>query len=210
MDNHVHLLINEGIDKISRIMKRINVSYAYYFNKKYGRIGHLYQDRFRSEAIEDDGYLLAAVRYVHNNPVKVGIVSHPSDYKWSSYGLYTNAGINESCTVNVDFILEMFSSDRNKAMELFKEYSVQESDDSFIEYQSERKTDKTIQNEQEASLVISDYLRENSLYLDDLKKPINAKLRCDLIVKLKSNSSLSVRQIAKIVDLNRNIVQRAM
>ena len=54
MDNHVHLIIREGTDTISRIMKRINTGYAYYFNKKYKRVGHVFQDRFKSEAIESE------------------------------------------------------------------------------------------------------------------------------------------------------------
>lgn len=208
MDNHVHLLVNEGNDEISRIMKRINVSYAYYFNKKYGRIGHLFQDRFKSESIEDDYYLLAAVRYVHNNPVKAGIASHPSKYKWSSYGLYiNNAETKESFPVNIDFILSMFSNEKNKAMELFGEYSRQESDDGFIEYQA-GKTDKPIQSENEVRLIISESLKENSLSVEDIKKPINAKLRRNLIIQLKSSTSLSVRQIANILGVDRNIVQR--
>ena len=86
MENHVHFIIFEGSDDLSRIMKRINTSYAYYFNKKYQRVGHVFQDRFRSEAIEKENYLLAALRYIHNNPVKAGIVSHPSQYQWSSCG----------------------------------------------------------------------------------------------------------------------------
>lgn len=90
MDNHVHLLMSEGTEEISKIMKRINVSYAYYFNQKYGRIGHLFQDRFKSEGIEDDTYLLAATRYIHNNPVRANIVKHAGEYKWSSYGIYIN------------------------------------------------------------------------------------------------------------------------
>jgi putative transposase len=66
----VHLLINEGNEEIARIMKRINISDAYYFNKKYKRVGHLVQDRFKNEAIESEQYLLPAARYIHNNPVK--------------------------------------------------------------------------------------------------------------------------------------------
>ncbi len=70
-------------------MKRINISYVYYFNKKYDRIGHLFQDRFKSEGIENDAYLLSAVRYIHNNPVKAGKVQSIEEYKWSSlYYLY--------------------------------------------------------------------------------------------------------------------------
>lgn len=49
MDNHIHLMISEGSEDISRVMKRITVSYVYYFNKKYKRVGHLFQDRFKSE-----------------------------------------------------------------------------------------------------------------------------------------------------------------
>ncbi len=75
MDNHVHLMISEGVDDIARVMKRITVSYVYYFNKKYKRIGHLFQDRFRSEVVEDDNYVLSLARYIHQNPVKAGIVN---------------------------------------------------------------------------------------------------------------------------------------
>jgi REP element-mobilizing transposase RayT len=73
MDNHIHLVIKEGKDPIARIMKRIGTSYVYYFNKKYRRTGHVFQDRFRSENVKDDSYLLSVIRYVHQNPIKPGI-----------------------------------------------------------------------------------------------------------------------------------------
>lgn len=57
MDNHVHLILQEGAEGIANIMKRINISYVYYFNKKHKKVGHLFQDRFRSEKIEDDRYI---------------------------------------------------------------------------------------------------------------------------------------------------------
>jgi putative transposase len=139
MDNHVHLLINEGNDEISRIMKRINVSYAYYFNKKYGRIGHLFQDRFKSEVIEDETYLLAVVRYIHNNPVEAGKVGQVRDYNWSSFDLYINQNSDKADVIEKDLILEMFSQDRSRAVELFLEYSKQENEDSFIDVKEEMK-----------------------------------------------------------------------
>ena len=74
MSNHVHLLINEKDSSIGDIMKCINVSYAMYFNRKYNRVGHLFQDRFRSEVVENDSYMLSAARYIHNNPVLAGSV----------------------------------------------------------------------------------------------------------------------------------------
>ena len=67
MDNHYHLIIYDNGNDISQLMKSINTSYAIYFNRVYKRCGHLFQDRFRSELIEDDNYLLEVSRYIHNN-----------------------------------------------------------------------------------------------------------------------------------------------
>jgi len=208
MDNHVHLLLNEGNDQISRIMQRINVSYAYYFNKKYGRIGHLFQDRFKSEAIEDDAYLAAAVRYIHNNPVKANLATHPGEYNWSSYSLYLNNALGDTEPIDTTLVLSIFSNERKTALESFEKYSKQDSTDHFIEYQGDRDADKPLWNEMDTKAVISEYLSNKSLSLDDMKKPINRKLLHELIVQLKGESNLSMRQIAILLDVDRNIVQR--
>jgi len=83
MANHVHLLVKESNTDISILMKRFGVSYGYWYNWKYERRGHLFQDRFKSECIEDDAYLLTVIRYIHNNPVKAAIVHKPEQYRWS-------------------------------------------------------------------------------------------------------------------------------
>lgn len=90
MDNHVHLIVKGEISNLSRAIKRLNISYAMKFNKKADRVGHVFQDRYRSEVIVDEPYLLHVTRYVHNNPIKAGIASHPWGYRWSSYQEYTN------------------------------------------------------------------------------------------------------------------------
>ena len=79
MSNHVHLLLHEKNEDIHQIMKRIGSSYAWWYNRKYHRIGHVFQGRYGSECVEDDGYLLTVIRYIHKNPVKAGIVSEPED-----------------------------------------------------------------------------------------------------------------------------------
>ena len=71
MDNHIHLMLSEGLEDISSVMKRVTVSYVYYFNKKHKRVGHLFQDRFKSEVVDEDSYALSLARYIHQNPVKV-------------------------------------------------------------------------------------------------------------------------------------------
>ena len=88
MSNHVHLLLREGKDPLDRTLKRIGVPYAFYFNRKYARSGHLFQDRFKSEPIYDDAHLATVIRYVHMNPVKAEIVKSPEDYQLSSFRAY--------------------------------------------------------------------------------------------------------------------------
>ena len=74
MSNHVHLLIYSEIIP-DMFIKKLSCSYVPYFNKKYDRIGHLFQDRYKSETITDESYLLGVVRYIHRNPQKAGISS---------------------------------------------------------------------------------------------------------------------------------------
>jgi len=83
--------------------------------------GHLFHDRFKSENIENDAYLLEAVRYIHNNPVKANMVGDPSQYPWSSFNSYTK-GKNTSNT-GFEAIFDMFSTLRPKALKLFMDYS---------------------------------------------------------------------------------------
>lgn len=91
MDNHVHILIREGKEPLSKVMKRIGVSYVYWYNWKYERNGHLFQDRYKSEPVEDDKYLLTVIRYIHQNPLKAGIVDSIDQYQWSSHHEYTKS-----------------------------------------------------------------------------------------------------------------------
>jgi len=88
MSNHVHLVMEPSADgsDLSAIMKSINLSYARYYQKKRGLIGHFWQDRFKSMVIARDEYLLACGSYVELNPVRAGIVDDPAFYPWSSYG----------------------------------------------------------------------------------------------------------------------------
>jgi len=72
MGNHAHLLIKEGKEALSHAMKRIGTSYVSWYNWQYNRKGHLFQDRYKSEPVEDDVYFLTVLRYIHQNPSKDG------------------------------------------------------------------------------------------------------------------------------------------
>lgn len=205
MDNHVHLLIREKTGGLARIMKRINTSYAYYYNKKDQRVGHVFQDRFKSEAIENESYLLAAIRYIHNNPVKAGMVNAPGHYKWSSYSCYVGRGSLEDEIIKKDMVLEMFSTEENKAVELFVEFMSQLNDDSFIEYEEEENI-KTILSEKDAREYVDTYLEREGIHLGILNIRANYGIRNEIIKELKEKSNLPIRQIAGLLGVNKNTV----
>ena len=94
MSNHVHLLIKERTENIGDSVKRIGVAYVRYFNGKYMRFGHLFQDRFQSEPVNDITYFSTLMRYIHQNPVKAGLVKDVREYRWSSWPEYEGPGMN--------------------------------------------------------------------------------------------------------------------
>ena len=88
MPNHIHMIIQEKSENLSTVIHRIATAYALYYNMKYERCGHLFQDRFKSEPVNDEAYFVTLLRYVHQNPVAGGLCKHVVDYEWSSWGEY--------------------------------------------------------------------------------------------------------------------------
>ena len=88
MSNHFHLLIRERNEQIGEVVKRLASSYVYYYNHKYLRDGHLFKERFKSEPVNDMAYFTMLLRYIHQNPLKAGIVEKVKDYEYSSWGEY--------------------------------------------------------------------------------------------------------------------------
>lgn len=92
MKNHFHILIEQCSDvPVSKFVSKICTSYAMYVNKKYKRVGHIFQDQFKAVLIESDAQLMWTSSYIHMNPVEDGFANHPSEYKWSSYNDYVNS-----------------------------------------------------------------------------------------------------------------------
>ena len=88
MDNHVHLLLYSPPEQLSHFFQSLGTRFVRWYNSKYLRTGHLFQERFHSMAIESDAYFLSALLYIHNNPVKANICRSPSEYRWSSFNAY--------------------------------------------------------------------------------------------------------------------------
>lgn len=198
MVNHVHLLICEQVDDISRTMKRINSRYVAWHNAKYDRIGPLFQGRFKSLNVEDERYLLGVLRYIHLNPVKADLVKSPEDYKWSSCRtFYTTTGA-PSNLLNLQFVLNLFGESSSVAVERLKLFTLQPNTDKIPDYDDFVK--------------ISDAkLRKDILALLDGKplsaiKAMGRKDRDDLLQKIKTIKGATHRQIARILDLSPSII----
>ena len=80
MSNHVHRAIRAGHFPLSRIMAGLQSSYTQWFNRRHGRVGHLFQGRYKAFLVQEERYLLGLVRYIHENPVRAKVVERPRDY----------------------------------------------------------------------------------------------------------------------------------
>ncbi|MBM7614672.1 REP-associated tyrosine transposase [Alkaliphilus hydrothermalis] len=204
MDNHIHLLIKEEEDNISRIMKRINTSYATYYNKKYERIGHVFQDRYKSEAVEDDTYLLEVLRYIHNNPVKANIVNMPLKYPWSSFNIYCGKGVDQYNLMEVDEVLGIYSEDRVKAIDLMIDFTSMQDSKNFLDIIEDDEGKKA--EEKKIHEIIEVFLKKEDKAYEEVKN--NKHLRNELIKEFKQRTNSSIRTIARVSGIDRNSVQK--
>lgn len=112
MPNHFHLLIEQCKDKtISGLISKTCTSYSKYINKKYRRVGHLFQDQFKSVLVEDNPQLMWTSSYIHMNPVKDGFVNSPEKYEWSSYRDFI--GERNLPIISKDLLIETFDGRSN-------------------------------------------------------------------------------------------------
>ncbi len=83
MTTHYHLLVAGDLERLSKGMQRLNAPYAQQFNAKYGRVGHLFQERFHAQVVRDELHFARAYEYIRNNPVAAGMCATASDWPWT-------------------------------------------------------------------------------------------------------------------------------
>lgn len=109
MPNHFHFLLRQNQDiPTSKLLTKVCTSYSKYFNKKYKRVGHVFQDKFKQIMIDDNSYLLWVAAYIHQNPKMAGLVDDLADYHWSSYLEFVNLNNDDFCEKSI--ILNQFKS----------------------------------------------------------------------------------------------------
>ena len=100
MSNHYHILIETTDDNLSKFMRSLNAKYASYFNRKYKRVGHLWQGRFKSWYVSDVAYLYTLIKYIEFNPLEAKVVKELRDYEFSSYNSFLGRGKPLRCLEN--------------------------------------------------------------------------------------------------------------
>lgn len=190
MDNHVHILLQETQEPVSMMIQRVSSSYVIWYNEKYERCGHLFQERFKSEVVETDSYFLTVLRYIHQNPIKAKIVSDVANYKWSSYGEYMDRGQ----IINKEYALKMFSDKPAEAIERFAQFLRETNGDNCLEI-SESKAN-----------VSDDALRQmvrQQFGIDAIKISDEIREKQEHILRaMKKVDGSTIRQIARITGLS--------
>lgn len=194
MSNHLHLLLKEGQESLGMAFRRIGAGYVYWYNWKYSRRGHLFQDRYRSEAVETDEYLLTVLRYIHQNPVKAGITEKIEAYPWSSYREYTEKPV--ICATQ--FVMSLFSEDLAVALYLIEKFHRETSKEQCLEYDHGARL-----NDMEAVELIQQ--------IADVKRPkeiqeLERQKRNAVLKELKKRN-LSIRQIERLTGISFGIIR---
>ena len=193
MSNHVHLLLKSGIGNVTAFMRKLQTSYAMYFNKRHDRTGHLFQHRFDSVPIETDEQLLTTVRYIHRNPEDIPGQEFDA-YEWSSYREY----LNHPFISETAFVMTVFGS--RDAFILFHHSWAPDS----REARDIHPTCKAV-SDKEAIELAKDLLGVGSI---SAIASFDKQERNRCLTTLKRNG-LPIAQIARITGIGRNIVQRA-
>lgn len=194
MGNHVHLMLKTENDSLGQIFKRIGARYVYWYNIKYKRVGHLFQDRYRSEPVENDKYLLTVLRYIHQNPIKANLAKTINEYKYSSYNEFFKNQTNS--IIDSELILNIMNKEE------------------FIKFNKEDNNDKCL------DIKIND--RVNRITDNEAKKVIMRISKCENISEFQEldiekrnryinrikEKGVSIRQLSRLTGITKGIIEK--
>jgi putative transposase len=121
MDNHYHLLIETPDGNLSVGMRQLNGLYTQDFNRRYHRVGHVFQGRYRAIVIEKESHLLEVCRYLVLNPLRAKLVDRPEEWRWSSHRGMAGLEAAHPC-LTLDWVLAQFAPDRTQAQEMYRTF----------------------------------------------------------------------------------------
>ena len=200
MDNHVHQILKGKSKNISKFMNSVLSKYARYYNKKYERIGHVFNERFGRERIYEEQYLYNCIRYIHQNPVKASICKFTYQYKFSSTHAFRNSKKNFNKIVDLDEMTDYIENVN------FKSWNEEKNNYHFLEARPNKTTDKYVE---ELLLEVANVknLSEYEL-LDEIKQNIAIKHILDDGYPISQLIRLTGKSKRKIYDIKNGILGR--
>ena len=193
MSNHIHLVLKIQDDFLSKAIQSLAIRYSKYFNEKYKRTGHFFENRYKSKIVEDRKYFLDVCRYVHRNPEKAGVCA-TNDYIWSSYHEY----IGKEKIINKKTLMYYYQNE----IEQFINYTLKERKDDDNTYAEYELLDRI--PDDELTEIILRTLKIKSI--EDIAN-LNIKIQKKLISKLKEIEGTNITQLSRILKINRIIIK---
>lgn len=188
MNDHVHFVIYDKNENMSIAIQSLNVSYSSYFNKKYERTGHLFENRFKSKTVDSGEYLKSVVRYIHKNPENAGL----KPYEWTSYYEY----LYKEKLINKNMVLKVFGEDINEAINNFKYFHK-----NYTKYQDYDKGYELlthITDEEVIEIIKNVIMEQNLLRIQQYDKEQKEKA----IMKILKIEGITKVQIARIIGIS--------
>ena len=195
MGNHIHLLLRVEKEPLETVFRRIGSRFVYWYNIKYELHGHLFQDRYKSEPIDDDAYFVVALRYILRNPVKAGLCKYAKEYKYSSYKDYVSCDDNTLSDTEKVFSLI--------GKETFEEYINTDNNDSCLEI--ETKDNIRITDEKAKKIILKKAKCDSVSEFQEIPKA-----KRDKLLRVLKEQGLSIRQISRLTGTPKGVVERAV
>jgi putative transposase len=227
MDNHMHLAIQRGPVALSRIMLALQSSYTQWFNRRHSRVGHLFQGRYKAFLVEKGRYLLALLRYIHENPVKARVVERPEDHRWSSDRFY-RSGRGPSW-LDLDEVLRMLAARRSAAVRQYRRLMGDTESEAYDELRSHAQVVKgdeafanrvlrdagevqLLRNDLTVSRVVQAVARSEGISVADLQGPgrfrRNARIRAIAALIGRLEARIPVSRTARFFNRDESTIVR--
>ncbi|MDD4570633.1 MAG: transposase [Tepidanaerobacteraceae bacterium] len=200
MDNHIHLLLKTEPEDLATFMKKVNGSFAMYYNREQKRIGPVFQDRYKSECVENEGYFWGVLKYIHLNPVKAYVVKNAEEYEWSSMKDYLS-GKSELLDEEALVLKQENFNDNNSFLRMHENEDLR----IYLDLKEELDEMKMTVSNRLIDRFLLEYGVTSVLELRQKEEALQS-----LLEQLTKEAKLTYQEIASLTNLSYSMVQRSV
>ncbi len=191
LENSAHILIEEAEDDVSRFMRRVGISYVRWYNRQRGREGALFRDRYASQPVNDEAECMRMIRFIHQQPVRLGLARRMSEYPWSSYG---------------EYLVSTYRVDRGELLGLLGDWNYERyMKNSWRDLYLRERPPYYQKTDEEALRLIQ--LRMNGRRVEELRT-MKIEERNELLRQMRYDDGISIAQLSRVTSIGRGTIQR--